>query len=315
VLSILYEKKTTIIIVILFQLYFYGNMEFLYALTNQTKGQTDKNSLTTIISSNVIPSAAAIIAPVATILLTFYNIKKRQQEQTIAHNNSLEYDYSIDLRRRRSEAYVGLWELTQIKYSKYSWVCELENQETSLSEWYFDKGHGMLLTEHSQKLFYNFKETIEDLSKNWYKIPIEERDGKIKNIKDIASALRTSLLKDIGTRASLRNLPSYDELAIQEPKEKDGIYIKYLEINYAFFGNLDLNLKNKNILFLITNLDKNEPIDALKEQGMTLEIGKWYSFKWYYKKPFKEELKPGKYSIRITISDIITSERDFKLPP
>jgi hypothetical protein len=184
-----------------------------------------------------------------------------------------------------------------------------------LSEWYFDKGHGMLLTEHSQKLFYNFKETIEDLSKNWYKIPIEERDGKIKNIKDIASALRTSLLKDIGTRASLRNLPSYDELAIQEPKEKDGIYIKYLEINYAFFGNLDLNLKNKNILFLITNLDKNEPIDALKEQGMTLEIGKWYSFKWYYKKSFKEELKPGKYSIRITISDIITSERDFKLPP
>jgi hypothetical protein len=310
----LFRIKKILLIAILFQLYIYDNID-IYALTNQTNAQNETNekNFSTLISS-LTAIIVAIIAPVGTILLAFDQNKKRQKAQTTAHNNNLEYNYSIDLRQRRSRAYIGLWELTQIKFCEESSTYEIDNHLTSLSNWYYDKGHGMLLTEHTQKLFYNFKHNMEDLTINWDNIEINNKTTEINYIQDISSALRTSLLKDIGTRASLRNLPSYDELAIQEPKEKGWIYNKYLEINYAFFGNLDLDLKNKNILFLITNLDKNEPINTAKELGMTLELGKWYSFKWYYKRPFKEELKPGKYSIRITISDIITSEREFELP-
>ena len=171
----------------------------------------------------------------------------------------------------------------------------------------------MLLTEHSQKLFYNFKKNIEDLAKNWNESTTKRDD--IKSIEAIARALRTNLLKDVGTRTSLRNLPSYNELIIQEPKEKDDrIHTKYLEFKYAFFGNLDLDLSNKNILFLITNLDNNDPIYADWQLRMTLNLGEWYTFLWYHKEPVKGQLlNPGRYSVRITISDILSSEIHFEL--
>ena len=287
--------------------------DFLRKQINQTNGQPDINSLTTIISSNVITTVVAFGGIISTIFLTFYQIKKRQEEKTSEHNNSLEYDYSINLRRRRSRAYVRLWELTQIRYSIDSSVYEIEKHKTSLSDWYYDKGHGMLLTEHSQKLFYNFKKNIEDLAKNWNESTTKRVD--IKSIEAIARALRTNLLKDVGTRTSLRNLPSYNELIIQEPKEKDDrIHTKYLEFKYAFFGNLDLDLSNKNILFLITNLDNNDPIYADWQLRMTLNLGEWYTFLWYHKEPVKGQLlNPGRYSVRITISDILSSEIHFEL--
>jgi hypothetical protein len=311
----LYEKITILIIIVICILYFNGTIEFSYTLTNQTGDQNDKNSLKDIASSNVITTVVAFGGIISTIFITFYQIKKRQEEKTIEHNNSLEFDYSIDLRRRRYENYIGLWELTQIKYSKDSPAYEMENHKKSLSNWYYDKGHGMLLTEHSQKLFYNFKKNIEDISGTWNNLTEEDRDNKIKNIESAASALRTNLLKDVGTRISLRNLPSYNQLIIKDPKQKyDKFHRDCIEFRYAFFGNLDLDLKNKNILFLIMNLDENVPVYADWQFRMTLNLGEWYSFLWNQKDPVGGELlNPGNYSITITISDILSSEIQFQL--
>jgi hypothetical protein len=311
----LYEKRTILIIIIIYILYFNGTIEFSYTLTNRTSDQNDKNSLKNIVSSNVITTVVAFGGIISTIFITFYQIKKRQEEKTIEYNNSLEYDYSIDLRRRRYENYIGLWELTQIKYSKDSPAYEIENHKKSLSNWYYDKGHGMLLTEHSQKLFYNFKKYIEDISGTWKNLTEEDRDNKIKDIESAASALRTNLLKDVGTRISLRNLPSYNQLIIKDPKQKyDKFHGDCIEFRYAFFGNLDLDLKNKNILFLIMNLDENVPVYADWQFRMTLNLGEWYFFLWNQKGLVDGELlNPGNYSITITISDILSSEIQFQL--
>jgi hypothetical protein len=336
---------------------------------------------------------AAFITAVFSIFLAFHQYKKGKQLQTIEHENRLEYDYSVDLRKRRLKTYVSLWELTDVKVDENSHRHHLTRYKDDLSYWYYYKGNGMLLTEASQKLFYAFKEEIGNLADKWNKLYNEEEirteqsdilekinqlDAKIKKleqgnptlnkgkiidklkesstlnkekdnddieiskmlvglrkklglnwdklneiektgtflryrevkrIKSMASGLRTALLRDVGTRGELTNLPIYNELFVNEPKEHDG----RLEVEYRFLGNNAVVLKNKQIILQIINLDNNILVDVVVKKyniklkrKVKLEPGDFGTFELENKKL----MECGNYSARI-VADVIVNNREF----
>ena len=86
-----------------------------------------------------------------------------------------------------------------------------------------------------------------------------------------------------------------------------------LKLNMPIFGTQVGNLKNKEMILQITNLDKNEPIHVEKYHIETIENGEWSSLQWPKKYFEGDLLKPGNYSVRIVI-DTIMSEKRFIFP-
>lgn len=160
-------------------------------------------------------------------------------------------------------------------------------------------------------------EMLEELKKkqcsNWNDSNYEKntetflRYKKVKGIEKMASGLRSSLLKDIGTRSELRNLPLYNEIFIEEPlKVVIPYHQEYLEFEISFFGSQILDLKNKEILLQITDLDTNEPKGVEGYYQENLKPGQKFSVKWYP----SSTLEPGNYSVRI-VANVVTSKSEF----
>lgn len=118
----------------------------------------------------------------------------------------LKSQYNIALRDKRIEAYKDLWEKlkplafhslnNQIEY------VEVEELSKELVNWYYGLG-GLLLSESSQKKYTEFQDEIEEIldakeSNSTYLLL-----GTSNRIKEMASSLRTHLIKDVGTREDL----------------------------------------------------------------------------------------------------------------
>ena len=142
---------------------------------------------------------AAIVTGIATFTGTYLTTTQQVKKQ-------LKSQYSVSLRDKRIDVYKDLWAYLkplafhslddQIPYS------QIEQLSKDLIRWYYGLG-GLLLTESSQRLYTEFQTKIKmELNKKKFNstyLPL----GTTDRIKEMASSLRTSLIRDVGTREEL----------------------------------------------------------------------------------------------------------------
>jgi len=119
----------------------------------------------------------------------------------------LSFDYDADLRERRILAYADLWASLEplAKYApkkKFSHV-EATQLAESLRHWYFEKG-GIFLSRDARQDYFAVQEVLGLLDDEWgWTSP--ECDALTpaarEHLRTCGSRLRTSLIRDVGTRS------------------------------------------------------------------------------------------------------------------
>ncbi len=256
------------------------------ANTNDFSNQTGTNSL----PAQLIPPeiTGAIIGGILGIVGGLISgwvlgIRKEQSDarlQLAQHKAKLEEEYDITLRVRRIDAYKVLWSCLypfRLHCAPRNFYCiDLKYAVSRLTEWYYSEG-GIFLTEANQKTYQSFVEKLEDVLKEGElenKRPADSVDyGKLNEIKDAASAFRTSLCKDIGTRdePKIRSLYGDLEIAIQPEElfvERSVTFVvKYNGRDfYSGLGYLRDPFRNSTIFLDIRNLN-DYSIHEVKEQS------------------------------------------------
>ena len=161
--------------------------------------------------------------------------------------------------------------MTKVDFDENTPKYKIEIHESRLNGWYYTKGQGMLLTESSQKLYHNYKKKFEEFRKDLEtKINCETcltekeirgkceqpdcKNGKcrlceINFLTKIASAFRTNLLKDIGTREELKNPSPYYEIYIKDMdidiSNKTPLHLDKINFIILFIGNESINQVTK----------------------------------------------------------------------
>lgn len=243
------------------------------ASTNGTSNSEDPiNNYDKELLTTATAIVAALIGASATIYVGFNQYKKTKELQSAQHYDTLEYDYNVKLRDQRIKVYPCLWSLTHIGFDVNSNDYEFLDRAQALTNWYFEDGNGMLLTEPSQKLWHNFKNSVRDMQNNWNFLYPEERESQIDIIKKTASGLRTSLLRDVGTRGELKNLPSYDMIIIKKihtrVDSENQEYHILKRVDYKCAIKEPIKLKNNQIVLQITDLDVNRIVGQVTQKIM-----------------------------------------------
>jgi hypothetical protein len=215
----------------------------------------------------------------------------------------LESEYDLDLRIKRIEAYKQLWSEQYLlrKHSKPDKIMhmELEDLKRRLTVWYYEVG-GIFLTETSQKIYETFiieleKITCKALScKEMYAYKhewetIDPKDGDF--LRDLASAFRTNLCKDIGTREESKNPSLYNDLQIsiiKKPDNKGNLFKikvknkgnKSLAVPDGILG-LEIRslVDNDNYKLLQIKIDKLDPDEETEEIEWTPPTNGNYIFR------------------------------------
>ena len=137
------------------------------------------------------------------------------QVQVIDHPNDLESDLvdasrttprymDPEVRRLRTEAYIELWKLL-VALARYDLpqpvdVNVLKELTISLRKWYFETG-GLFLSENSRAPYFELKEALRNvISAPQHQMNEHLSNDEVGTIIDIASKLRASLSRDLGTR-------------------------------------------------------------------------------------------------------------------
>lgn len=152
------------------------------------------------IVENII-TAFGVIGAAAVTAITVLHQRKGQQNDLLKleyaqQKNRLELEYDINLREKRTSAYEKLWELTRVELQPNHYTMDkLLKWKDDLRDWYYKDGHGVLLSEHSQKLYHNFQnrllgKSIRSLENN-FKIDTPFSSKKFLN-KDINMAFKLS---------------------------------------------------------------------------------------------------------------------------
>lgn len=119
--------------------------------------------------------------------------------------NDLRVKYDEDLRKMRICAYQKLWELTEpfARYSAPGPVThdKLREISSNMRRWYFEIG-GWLLSAKCRDSYFSFQNEIKVELEKYTKIKSDALDNDVlKELMTKSSTLRTSICKDIGTRA------------------------------------------------------------------------------------------------------------------
>jgi hypothetical protein len=130
----------------------------------------------------------------------FFLLRQRKGQQKdllkleyTQQKNRLELEYDISLRKKRTKAYNQLWALTSVELEpNYYTLDKLKTWKNELHDWYYEDGNGMLLSEHSQKLYHNFKDRLLENS-----ITALEERGKRERLKNNSSTSATPVQSGI----------------------------------------------------------------------------------------------------------------------
>jgi hypothetical protein len=127
-----------------------------------------------------------------------------------ASRNKLRFDYDAHLREKRVEVYVDLWRRLEplAKYARTSSFTDKEVAElaSSLRIWYFQKG-GIFLSVTARGDYFAMQEALARLAGGWgWASPDRQQltPAAWEYLRVYGSQLRTSLTRDVGTRASPR---------------------------------------------------------------------------------------------------------------
>ncbi len=134
---------------------------------------------------------AALLAGLLTYLITSLRLRRE-----------LEAEYDLDLRGKRIEAYSKLWKLLQplAKYAREK-PFDLGKANALTKElriWYFEDG-GLLLSGEARDAYFKVQDALTAASQKKSEIAGEDLPD-FKKIRKLASALRTALATDVGTR-------------------------------------------------------------------------------------------------------------------
>lgn len=116
----------------------------------------------------------------------------------------LKAEYDMSLREKRIEAYLVLWQCTQplAKYSPPKAVTyqDLQTMAKEMRRWWFKTG-GMFLTDASSDAYIAMQQALQELVGGTDHPPDKELEAKAFNtIRQKSSDLRTTLVRDVGTR-------------------------------------------------------------------------------------------------------------------
>ncbi|MDX6512036.1 MAG: hypothetical protein QOE36_1540 [Gaiellaceae bacterium] len=147
------------------------------------------------ITGELVVGGFGILAALITGLVTFVETRR-------TFINDLTKEYDLALRANRVEVYPALWQLTEAlpRYGKERplTVADLVELIESVRGWYFERG-GMFLSGESREAYFAFQKGLSATAR--------ERDGsdpvdagERDRLRDLGSALRTSLTLDVRTR-------------------------------------------------------------------------------------------------------------------
>ncbi len=117
--------------------------------------------------------------------------------------DSLDVPLTEELQRERITAYKGLWRLTKVlpKWPRAEEVSyeDLRKLSESLRDWYFTEGGGMFLSRTAHTSYYALQDSLTA-------ILVEHPSGAITDehydvVRELCSALRSRLARDVGSRA------------------------------------------------------------------------------------------------------------------
>lgn len=169
--------------------------------------QHDSKDLPFWIATDIDDARAKIVTVKATL--------RSWHVQVMDHPNDTEQDsieapptipryIDPEIRRLRTAAYLELWQLLKA-LARYDLpqplsVTVLNDLTVAMRNWYFDSG-GLFLSENSREPYFELKELIRQLVGQ----PGQHTDVRLSNdevgqIMAVASKLRASLAKDLGTR-------------------------------------------------------------------------------------------------------------------
>jgi hypothetical protein len=140
---------------------------------------------------------AAIIGAVGGGIVTFFSTRWQIRKE-------LEFAYDKDLRERRIAAYTRLWQLLEplAKYSRpIAQLTTVHVHEMSelLRHWYFADG-GFFLSVEARDAYFALQEALTDAVADDASRARELSDPAFDAIREKGSALRTSLVADVGSR-------------------------------------------------------------------------------------------------------------------
>lgn len=151
--------------------------------------------MTTVLLSLLTLVAGALVSGVLTYLGT---------------RSKLVLDYDADLRERRIEAYADLWSRLEplAKYAQKTSFAEGEARllAESLRTWYFEKG-GLFLSMAAREDYFALQNLLTHVIGGWGWEPSGQENllpAAREHLRTYGSRLRTSLIRDVGTRSRPR---------------------------------------------------------------------------------------------------------------
>ena len=130
-------------------------------------------------------------------LITFFTTRWQIRKE-------LEFAYDKDLRERRIKEYIELWKLLEL-FAKYSRPVEevsfvtIRALSESLRRWYFHNG-GFYLSIEARDAYFVLQEALVTAAPTSGPPETPIGEATFERIRQLASALRTSLVADVGTR-------------------------------------------------------------------------------------------------------------------
>ncbi len=201
------------------------------------------------------------------------------------------------------ESYEKLWALTRVELQpNYYTKDKLLKWQEDLRNWYYKDGNGMLLSEHSQKLYHNFQDrllnkSITSLENDFMTgAPITSKNTDkflkqdlVKELNKFSSGLRSSLTIDIGGREDPKISYTYGNLKIIEPKMNTNDWSIDTSSDYQRFvvlytGTKKIDLKDGNAYMIIKDIDNWKHIKLIDDVNLPpiLEPNKELTFIWNY---------------------------------
>jgi hypothetical protein len=164
----------------------------------------------------------------------------------LSTRRNLELQYDAELRRDRVSTYLELWEHTGAlpRYTAGSGEFTRANAKeltTVLQRWYFGKG-GLFLSRETRGDYFELKKGLDAVIKQGWGRGADA-DGPLQPeavefLRVLGSRLRTSMTRDVGTRATFK---LRDDIAGVSPGEVAGAYIDHHDervLNLSFTSRL-----------------------------------------------------------------------------
>jgi len=148
----------------------------------------------------------------------------------IGTRSKLRFDYDADLRQRRIDAYADLWRRLEplakyVRTPSFTPV-DADNLAASLRNWYFRTG-GLFLSATARGDYFALQGALARVTSGWgWETSDRQRltSAAREMVRTYGSRMRTSLTRDVGTRARPRlpgNLEPFDRSLVSGTYKRD----------------------------------------------------------------------------------------------